>query len=477
MQIEKGPVTTVYEVMHRETAEHYAAKVIYRRYLDPSADAAVHAEVDILEQLHNSSRCSSLFTLKLSYEPKNGIIALKKFYIEPNRFVQILDYVPGGDLLSETLQRKRIPEEEVKHLAFYFLHTLTFLHDHNIVHRDIKPQNLLMKYNESGHVQLCIADFGLATKLSSAVSVDDFGRRPDMLREKCGTPAYVAPEVLDGSGYDESVDIWAFGAVLFYLLSGTPPFADKKDLTEDTMASYNSLTWDGGYHHFGTCSNSYATFGSATQNRRSLFSKIIRGDYNFCEKDWIGVSEEAKHLVGGLLTVDSTRRLTAEEALQHEWFANIRAIGKLGEEVEVNNETEHNAQNKSLRARTLSDGTVKSSNQRVREHRHAFHLKKKNLPGSEYSLDSGRSSPRRRRKSRWIPKKAKRALFSILKLANNSCDDTHLHSDAQVHSNSAKSVQDSQIVGRANGSVEGSYNSVMGLRGDATTSITGNTTP
>ena len=99
------------------------------------------------------------------------------------------------------------------------------------------------------------------------------------------------------------------------------------------------------------------------------------------------------------------------------------------------------------------------------------------MPGSEYSLDSGRKTPRRRRKTQWIPKKAKRALFSILKLSDNSCDDSHLHSDAQVHSNSTKSIEEHQIVGHSYGSVGGSYNSVVGMRGDATTSVTGNTTP
>ena len=132
--------------MHRVSQVHYTAKVIYRRYLDPSADTAVHSEVDILHNLHSSTRdCANVASHISNYNPKERIIKSIHFYVELNRFVLVMDYLPGGDLFSKMLQLKRIPEEQVKQLAYTLFQTLLFLHDHNIVHRDIKPQNLLLK--------------------------------------------------------------------------------------------------------------------------------------------------------------------------------------------------------------------------------------------------------------------------------------------------------------------------------------------
>jgi calcium/calmodulin-dependent protein kinase I len=495
-EIEKGSYTTVYEVMHRLTQVHYAAKMIYRRYLDPSADAAVHSEVNILRGLHSSTRnCGEKNS---TYNPKEGIINLIHFYVEPNRFVLIMDYLPGGDLFTKILKLKRIPEEQVKQLAYTLFQTLLYLHDHNIVHRDIKPQNLLLKRRSSSsdtlrqqhnsyyikadnQVQLCIADLGLATRLPSAISVDDNGRRSDLLYERCGTPAYVAPEVLNGSGYDERVDLWAVGAVLFLLLSGTPPFADYDLHSELERNSINeqscnsAMTWEGsGYHHFTAFCPSNPQF----KKRRSLVNKILRGDTNFCEKDWINVSEEAQHLVFGLLTVNPDNRLTAEEALEHEWFASVRKLeysfspgmdkpdGFQNQQQDrwPHQPLNHLAISKSEnRIRTNSDGTVNTSNQSKQQDiepskkckSESYLNKHQKEFGADDDLSTstqnfGSSKPKR---LRWIKKRSKKFLrrcipdYSVSNYdgTNNKCQES-----ASFYSKKKKNIKKSFLVQNVN---------------------------
>merc|ERR1712232_952191 len=104
------------------------------------------------------------------------------------------------------------------------------------------------------------------------------------LTQRCGTPAYVAPEVLRGGPYDERVDMWSAGCILYFVLGGYPAFVDDKP--------------------------------------KALFHKILIGDYEFHEDDWSHVSNDAKSLVRGLLTLDVKKRLTASQALKHPWLCS-----------------------------------------------------------------------------------------------------------------------------------------------------------
>jgi calcium/calmodulin-dependent protein kinase I len=119
-----------------------------------------------------------------------------------------------------------------------------------------------------------LADFGLATML-----------KPNQLMTvACGTPGYVAPEILCGTAYGKEVDIWSVGVILYILLCGFPPFYDD--------------------------------------NNKKLFSLIINANFTFPDPYWTDVSEEAKDLVSKLLVVDPKKRLTAAEILRHPWMVS-----------------------------------------------------------------------------------------------------------------------------------------------------------
>ena len=141
------------------------------------------------------------------------------------------------------------------------------------VHRDIKLENLLFAGENCEPETLRIADFGFARKMTSSRST---------LSEQCGTPGYVAPEIITGQCYTPAVDCWAAGVVLYAAVVGRFPF----DAGEDTQASFRMIA-EGRVHEIPASS---------------------------------GVSDDAKDLIARLLTVDPVTRFTAEEALGHPWI-------------------------------------------------------------------------------------------------------------------------------------------------------------
>ena len=140
------------------------------------------------------------------------------------------------------------------------------------MHRDIKPENLLFSSKDLSVATLKISDFGLARFVEDDV----------FATTTCGTPGYVAPEILEQKPYQYECDYWSIGVVLFILLSGCPPFFD-----EDNFA---------------------------------LFEKIKKVDYNFDAPTWENVSEEAKDVINRLLVADPAKRMSPDEFLKHPWI-------------------------------------------------------------------------------------------------------------------------------------------------------------
>lgn len=123
-----------------------------------------------------------------------------------------------------------------------------------------------------------IADFGFAKRC----------QKPNSLTTQCGTPGYVAPEILEATPYDTRADMWSLGVIVYILLGGYPPFIEN--------------------------------------NQRELFRKIRKGQYQFHDEYWSQVSDDAKQLISSLLTVDVNRRKSAEEALQDKWVLRDAAV-------------------------------------------------------------------------------------------------------------------------------------------------------
>uniref|UniRef100_A0A3Q3FVV3 CaM kinase-like vesicle-associated protein n=1 Tax=Labrus bergylta TaxID=56723 RepID=A0A3Q3FVV3_9LABR len=148
-----------------------------------------------------------------------------------------------------------------------------------------KLENLVY-YNRLKNSKIVISDFHLA-KLENG-----------LIKDPCGTPEYLAPEVVGRQRYGKPVDCWATGVIMYILLSGNPPFYDETD--DDDYENHD----------------------------KNLFRKILAGDYEFDSPYWDEISDSAKSLVSRLMEVDQDQRLTAQEAINHEWISGGAASDK-----------------------------------------------------------------------------------------------------------------------------------------------------
>jgi serine/threonine protein kinase len=124
----------------------------------------------------------------------------------------VLDYADGGELFKRIIKRGKYSEKTASIIMKKLLETLVYLNENRIVHRDIKPENILLK-SEEDDTDFFLADFGLATFVGNPT-----------LQLKCGSPGYVAPEILKGDMYGQAVDVFSCGVLLYILLSGRTPF-------------------------------------------------------------------------------------------------------------------------------------------------------------------------------------------------------------------------------------------------------------
>uniref|UniRef100_A0A1A8ITV1 Serine/threonine-protein kinase DCLK2 n=1 Tax=Nothobranchius kuhntae TaxID=321403 RepID=A0A1A8ITV1_NOTKU len=133
----------------------------------------------------------------------------------------VMELVKGGDLFDAITSLAKYTEKDASTMVFNLAGALKYLHSMNIVHRDIKPENLLVFEHPDGTKSLKLGDFGLATVVEGP------------LFTVCGTPTYVAPEIIAESGYGLKVDIWAAGVITYILLCGFPPFRSENNIQED----------------------------------------------------------------------------------------------------------------------------------------------------------------------------------------------------------------------------------------------------
>lgn len=203
-----------------------------------------------------------------------GIVKLKEILRTPSKFVIVMEVLTGQELFDRIVAKNSYQENDAKLVALSILDAINYLHDHEVVHRDLKPENLIFDM-PGDDARLKLTDFGFATMY-------DPNKK---LVSTCGTPEYVAPEILNEQPYGTQVDMWSFGVVLYILLCGFPPFYGATEM--------------------------------------EMFNKICSAKFRFLKPHWDNVSDNAKDLVKKLLTVDPRQRLTAPQALEHPWFANI----------------------------------------------------------------------------------------------------------------------------------------------------------
>jgi serine/threonine protein kinase len=148
-----------------------------------------------------------------------SVVKLYETFETDKHFLFVMELCAGGDLLSFVRKRRKLNEVLAKYLFKQIIEGIGYIHSKNILHRDIKLENILL--DDKGHIK--IADFGVGKQIKPGQTLYD----------QCGTPAYIAPEIIAEEGYDRgTVDMWSSGVVLFAMLYGNVPFkgADMKDL-------------------------------------------------------------------------------------------------------------------------------------------------------------------------------------------------------------------------------------------------------
>nr|XP_031540130.1 serine/threonine-protein kinase DCLK2 [Vicugna pacos] len=186
----------------------------------------------------------------------------------------VMELVKGGDLFDAITSSTKYTERDGSAMVYNLASALRYLHALSIVHRDIKPENLLVCEYPDGTKSLKLGDFGLATVVEGP------------LYTVCGTPTYVAPEIIAETGYGLKVDIWAAGVITYILLCGFPPFRSENNLQED------------------------------------LFDQILAGKLEFPAPYWDNITDSAKELISQMLQVNAEARCTAGQILSHPWVSD-----------------------------------------------------------------------------------------------------------------------------------------------------------
>ncbi|GFG33971.1 hypothetical protein Cfor_07520, partial [Coptotermes formosanus] len=283
-----GKFAAVRKCTHKGTGVEYAAKFIRkrRRAMDQRQD--ILHEVAVLKIAADSVR----------------IVRLHDVYETPTEMALILELAAGGELQRVLDAEEGLQEEHASKVMRQILEGLSHLHNNNIAHLDLKPQNLLLTgaYPDCD-IKLC--DFGISRVIQSGVEV----------REILGTPDYVAPEILSYEPISLATDIWSVGVLAYVLLSGYSPFAG------DT--------------------------------KQETFCNISQCCLSFPDELFGGVSSAAKDFIQSTLVKDPSNRLTCHQCLEHPWLSGkMSVVEKILSSCQANSEATFSSDNP---ARSKSD--------------------------------------------------------------------------------------------------------------------------
>ena len=259
-KIGTGGFSTVARARDRRTGAEVAIKVVDKSKYAPT-DRSFDREVAVLSELRHEN-----------------VVELYATYVTERNVFMVCELVTGGELLDRVSRAGSFTEDEAKGVIRQVLSAVAHMHARNIVHRDLKLENILL--SDAGDAPLVkLIDFGLAR----------FKPEGQTLRTICGSPLYIAPEILEletskneDECYSTACDMWSVGVILFALLSGYSPFDDEDESV--------------------------------------LYQNIRNGIYHLEPGVWDFISNPAKSLVAGLLETDPNERLSAEQALAHEWL-------------------------------------------------------------------------------------------------------------------------------------------------------------
>ncbi|KAH0517993.1 Serine/threonine-protein kinase DCLK1 [Microtus ochrogaster] len=248
-----GNFAVVKECVERSTAREYALKII-KKSKCRGKEHMIQNEVSILRRVKHP----------------NIVLLIEEMDV-PTELYLVMELVKGGDLFDAITSTSKYTERDASGMLYNLASAIKYLHSLNIVHRDIKPENLLVYEHQDGSKSLKLGDFGLATIVDGP------------LYTVCGTPTYVAPEIIAETGYGLKVDIWAAGVITYILLCGFPPFRGSGD------------------------------------DQEVLFDQILMGQVDFPPPYWDNVSDSAKELINMMLLVNVDQRFSALQVLEHPW--------------------------------------------------------------------------------------------------------------------------------------------------------------
>nr|XP_033784796.1 serine/threonine-protein kinase 33 isoform X2 [Geotrypetes seraphini] len=267
----QGSFGMVIEVTHKETGQKWAIKKVNKEKAGSIAVKLLEREVHILKTVNHEH-----------------IIHLAEIFETPKRMYLVMELCEGGEL-KEILQRKKhLSENETRHIIGSLASAIAYLHKKDIVHRDLKLENILIKNSEedsaeSSELNIKVTDFGLAVRKGGVGS-------ESMLQATCGTPIYMAPEVINAHDYSQQCDIWSIGVIMYMLLCGDPPFMGNSE--------------------------------------EKLFELIKKGVLDFNDIVWKNVSDSAKFTLQQLLKVNPAYRITANELVDNHWITGETSVIK-----------------------------------------------------------------------------------------------------------------------------------------------------
>ena len=268
-EIGVGSFASVNKCFRKSDLAEFAVKIINKRYLTDKELIGLRDEISILKKIHFHS----------------NIIQLIDVFDDGKNVYMVLELCDNKDLFDEIVSSKsnHFTESKSSQIIYTLSNALKYLHENKIVHRDLKPENIL--FGKDGNIK--ITDFGLAhydlnnNNNNNDNDSDSSSSSFDLMYMNtcCGTPHYVAPEIITKNEYNYKCDMWSLGVILYIMLVGYQPF------------NANSLN--------------------------AIYKLIAKGKYNFNSRRWNNISDDAKDLVKKLLQIDPKKRYDSNDIKYH----------------------------------------------------------------------------------------------------------------------------------------------------------------
>ncbi|XP_067946036.1 serine/threonine-protein kinase 33-like isoform X2 [Watersipora subatra] len=258
----QGSFGIVREAVDINTGKKWAVKAVNKEKAGSSAVKLLEREVSILKRVNH-----------------HHIIHLEQVFETSKKMYLVMELCEHGEIADMLKTQLYFKEDEARKIIGDLASAISYLHKNDIVHRDLKLENILVHKNEeSNDLHIKVTDFGLSV-------VKDGVGHESMMQQFCGTPIYMPPEIVDNKTYSQQCDVWAMGVITYYLLAGSPPFRARDEET--------------------------------------LYEYIKKGEINFKENYIRDCSPAAHQCIQGMLKVDPAHRFTASEVLNHQWITGI----------------------------------------------------------------------------------------------------------------------------------------------------------